>query len=97
MEFSSKAVGETEFVGFNFQPRLANGGGAIQSAAFAVAVLSGTDPSPATMKIGTPLIEGFVVKQLLGGGVAGVLYRVTVTVTTTNGQVMIESAALQVG
>jgi hypothetical protein len=97
MEFSSKLPGETEFLGFNFQPRLANGGGAIQSVTFAVAVLTGTDPAPNAMKIGAPLIQGFIVKQLVGGGVSGVLYRITATVVTTTGQTLIESASLRVG
>lgn len=97
MEFSSKLPGEAEFVGFNFQPRLAGGGGAIQSVTFAVTVLTGADPAPNAMKLGAPLIQGFVVKQLIGGGVAGVLYRITATVVTSNGQTLIESASLRVG
>jgi hypothetical protein len=97
MEFSNKLPGETEFVGFNFAPRLVNGGGAIQSATFVVTVLTGADQAPSALKIGTPLIQGFIVKQMVGGGVSGVMYRITATVVTTTGQTLIESASLRVG
>lgn len=97
MEFSDKRHDEIEPVGFDFSPRLTKGGGSIQTATFTVSVLAGADPDPADMLAGIPTVDGNVVKVLLGGGVPGVLYRITADVTTNTGWRLIESASLLVG
>jgi hypothetical protein len=61
-------------------------GEAIQSAVVTVEVLSGVDPTPASMVLGGASINGTQVMQLLGGGVAGVYYRILCTATTTGSQ-----------
>lgn len=95
MNFSDKDPDEVEYVGFNFAKRLASDE-TITAASFSVGIVSGADANAATMLSGDPLIEGSIVKQLVGNGVAGVHYRVSAEVTTSSGQTLVESASLVV-
>jgi hypothetical protein len=59
-------------------------------------VYSGTDPSPSSMISGAASHSGTIVSQLVIGGVAGVIYELHCTITTSLGQTLILSAYLAV-
>lgn len=61
-----------------------------------VAVVTGTDPNPAAIKSGAPVIEGGRVLQRLVGGVAGVTYSITCLATTSEGNTLARAAILPV-
>lgn len=96
MNFSNKLTGEIDLFGFNLAPIMPTGTGRIVSAIWSITVLSGTDPAPEGMLRGAPFIDGKIVRHKLGGGVSGTHYRVSVTVTTTTGLVLIERATLSI-
>ena len=60
----------------------------ITGASSSITVYSGTDPSPLLLA-GTAVISGLVVTVPLSGGVAGVLYQVTVTAIASTGDIRI--------
>jgi hypothetical protein len=93
--FSDKDPGEAEFLGFNFAPRLAVGE-TILTAAFSIAAVEGTDEGAGDMLSGAAIIDGSIVKQLVGGGLDGGRYRLAAEVTTSGGQTLVESALLRV-
>lgn len=81
--FDQKAVGETKPYVVNFSDRL-QFGEAINGAAVAVSVFSGTDPSPSNMVSGNATYDSSGnVTQLLTGGIVGTIYNVVFTVTGT--------------
>ena len=89
--FTPKKLAEIEDFAFNFKTM-----GAfilsqtITEMAVNVSVEAGTDATPNAMKIGSPIADPanqFRVLQKIGGGVSGVCYRITVTITTNIGNV----------
>ena len=58
----------------------------ISFASFAVAVYSGTDPTPINLLNGLPSVQGTVVLQSIDGGVLGTIYEITCTAFTNAGQ-----------
>ena len=83
--FQEKAVGESKILTFDFLSHLAVGE-SISTASVSTAVYSGTDGSPSSLVSGGATISGSKVTQKIVGGVAGVVYLVTCSVTTSAGQ-----------
>lgn len=72
-------------------------GESIASAAITCTVLSGTDPSPASMLVGSPQISGSNVLQNFSGGVDGVTYTLRCVATMSpTGRVLVRAATLPV-
>ena len=84
--FPQIEVGETYPAEFNFGLYLAVGE-TISGATSTATVFAGSDPSPSSILDGSPTISGTVVTQKVYGGVSGVIYNVTVVVTTSAGNV----------
>jgi hypothetical protein len=55
----------------------------ISSASCTIEVKEGTDPSPNSIKVGSPSINGQLVSQRISGGLDGVIYRIEMSVTTS--------------
>ena len=84
----SKHAGETVIVRPDFGTLLAVGE-TISGASSTSVVYSGTDASASAVISGAPSVSGTVVTQALTGGVVGVTYLITITVTNTSlGQVL---------
>lgn len=84
--FPQIEVGETFPAEFDFGAYLAVGE-TISGATSEASVFAGTDPSPSSILDGVPTISGSVVTQKVTGGISGVIYNVTVVVTTSAGNV----------
>lgn len=83
--FDGKYSGESIELTFDFTSALA-AGETISSAATSAVTYSGTDASPSAV-IGAPAeISGQTVKQLVTGGVEGVMYNLTCAAVTSEGQ-----------
>lgn len=72
-------------------------GETISGATVTATVWSGTDPSPSSIISGAASISGTQVSQKLTAGVAGNIYAVTCTATTSLSQTLVRSAYLVVG
>lgn len=83
--FSPKLVAEQVFVPADFISRLA-ASETIVSAVATSSVYSGVDPVGLTL--GTPELNNTIVLTKVSGGVAGVIYEIVVTVTTSQGQIL---------
>lgn len=68
----------------------------ISSATVDCQVYKGEDPDPGSMIIGPVVIRGTEVRQFLGGGLGGVTYLLTYTVTTDSGEILSIPAYLAV-
>ncbi len=91
-----KAIGETQPYVVNFSDRL-QFGESINGAAVTISVFSGTDPSPASMLLGTASYDAYGnVTQVLTGGLVGVIYNVVFTVTGTSSHNYIKRGTLAV-
>lgn len=86
--FTPKRAGETEVFTVDFSALLATGE-TITSAAWSISVVSGSDPSAASMIDGSASISGSKVSQLITGGVSDVTYAPICTANTSLGQVLI--------
>lgn len=93
--FPAKGIGETAPYTFNFADRL-QFGEAINGASVSLSVRSGTDPNPTLMTPSPATFTGTVVTQDITGGVAGVIYDVTCTVTATNSHNYVKQGTLAV-
>jgi hypothetical protein len=80
--FSYKITTENEQFTFDFSPIMASGE-TISSATCTIEVKEGTDPTPSSIKVGSPAISGQQVAQRITGGLDGVIYRVEMTATTS--------------
>jgi hypothetical protein len=80
--FSYKITTENEQFTFDFSPIMASSE-TISSATCTVEVVSGTDSSPTTILVGTPVVSGQQVAQRISGGLDGVIYRIEMTATTS--------------
>lgn len=93
--FSYKITTENEQFTFDFSPVLGSTE-TISSATCTVEVKEGTDPSPSSIKVGSPTISGSQVAQRISGGLDGVIYRLEMTATTSLTNVYTIVADLQV-
>ena len=80
--FSYKITTENEQFTFDFSPIMASGE-TISSASCVIQVKEGSDPSPSSIMVGSPVISGQTVAQRISGGLDGVIYRVEMTATTS--------------
>jgi len=80
--FSYKITNDSEQFTFDYTPVMGSSE-TITSASCVITVKEGTDPSPSTMLIGSPVISGFKVSQRISGGLDGVTYSVQMTATTS--------------
>lgn len=90
-----KYSAESRVYGFDFG-RLLEAGETLTGATFAVAVVTGTDPTPAAILVGAATVAGAIARQRIAGGVGGATYRVTATATTSAGNTLSATAFLQV-
>jgi hypothetical protein len=81
-DFSYKITTENEQFTFDFSPIMASSE-TISSASCTIEVKEGTDPSPNSIKVGSPSINGQLVSQRISGGLDGVIYRIEMSVTTS--------------
>lgn len=81
---------------FDFALELIEGETLTGTPSITVAVVDGTDNSPASLKSGAPVIEGGRVLQRLVGGVAGVTYSLTCIASTSEGNTLARAAILPV-
>lgn len=63
---------------------------------FVATVLTGVDASPSAIISGSASIDGYKAKQLVINGVDGVTYKLVCTVTTSDGETLIEELDLPV-
>ena len=80
--FSYKLTTENELFTFDFSPILADTE-TILTAVCTVQVKDGVDPSPDSIKSGSPGIAGDLVTQRVLGGLSGITYRLEMTITTS--------------
>ena len=83
--FSPIGAAETVWRTFDYSRGLAPGESLV-SASVTIAVESGTDPTPASRLIQGPVVTGPTVSILIGTMVAGVVYTITITASSTNSQ-----------
>lgn len=93
--FPPKRLGESLTLTFDFTSRLA-ASETISTKVVTCTTWSGTDASPSSMISGAASSSGAIVSQLIIGGVAGVTYYLTCTITTSAGQTLILSGFLVV-
>ena len=86
--FPTKYVGETKKLVFDFISLLASGE-TISTQVVAAAVWSGVDATPSSLISGSATASGTKVTQAVTDGVAGVIYKLTCTITTSAGQTLI--------
>ena len=92
----AKDPAESLVAGFDFTAEL-DTGETIASALCSIAVLSGVDPSAASVLFGSPTIAGGVVLQPFHAGVNGVTYTLRCVATLTpTGRVLVLAANLPV-
>ena len=80
--FSYKVTTENEQFTFDFSPIMASGE-TISSADCVVQVKEGSDPSPSSIMVGSPVVSGQTAAQRISGGLDGVIYRLEMTATTS--------------
>ncbi len=85
--FQSKVVGEEVTLDMNFLSRLAVGE-TLQTVDRTVVVASGVDANPNAMLSGAATISGSIVRQMIIGGLPGVIYLFIVAVRTSNSQLL---------
>jgi hypothetical protein len=85
MDFSPKAVGETETFSMNFAPELAQGETITGATWTATPINGGVDAASGSMISGVATITGSIVSQKITLGVAGVTYMIQCAITTSLG------------
>lgn len=86
-DLPNKLAAATVSVTFDFLSQLAQGE-TLSAAAVTCAVYSGTDANPSALVSGVATISGSQVTQKIAGGLLGVLYELTCSVTTSAGQTL---------
>lgn len=86
--FDQKSPSATLRVVFDFTSAL-GAGVTLSSPTVSAVVWTGVDPSPGGLISGSAAVSGATVTQLLVGGVAGVIYKLTCTVGTSDGQSLV--------
>lgn len=90
-----KLEGESIEVAVDMLSRLQNGE-VVLTAAAAMSVSSGTDPTPGTMVTDLPVISGSVVTQRVQGGLPGVIYTLALSIRTDANNIYINECKLAV-
>jgi len=82
----SKATGEKIPVVFDFASKLAVGEtlSTLPAPTVAISVWSGVDASPTSVLSGSATVSGTKVSQVVTGGVAGCIYKITCTPVTSS-------------
>lgn len=93
--FSPKTTSEVIDLTVNFT-YLLSPGETISSATVYASVLTGVDPSPASLLLGTPTIVASLVTQRLNAGVANTVYAVSFGALTSSSQYFIETHSITV-
>lgn len=93
--FEPKYPGEVIMLEMDFSPRLATGI-TVVSGSIAITVVTGTDAAVGSMLQSAPEADSPYLRQLCGGGVVGVLYRVVFTAVATSGEELEEEKFLPV-
>ena len=93
--FSYKFVTEVKPLSFDFSQVLATGE-TLSTSSCSVLVIDGVDASPSNLLSGGTSIIGNKVYQQVQNGVAGVTYRLVVTVTTSAGNTLVALGDLPV-
>lgn len=88
ISFPPKSASETTKVVFDFVSRLAVGE-TIVTQTVTAAVWSGVDAAPSSLISGSATASGTKVTQVLTAGTAGVVYKLTCTITTSASQTLI--------
>ena len=94
-DFAPKLVGATRAVVFEFLGELV-AGETLSTATVTAAVYCGTDASPSSLISGSASASGTQVSQKLTGGVEGVIYKLTCTITTSAGNTLVKTGFLAV-
>lgn len=87
-QFTPANAGESEVYGFDFAKDLPEGD-SISTVTFGIAVVSGTDPDPASHLTGQPSVSGTQTLQRVQDLIAGVIYTLEATVVTTMGNTLV--------
>lgn len=90
-----KDTAEVDTLPFDFSASLL-AGETLASASVSAEVHHGTDPLPAALLSGAPVVQGDLVFQRLFGGVAGVTYLLRCAATLSSGRVLVAAAYLPV-
>jgi hypothetical protein len=90
-----KNPSSTIFVQFDFTSQILSGDTISGVNGIVATVYSGVDPTPNNI-LGTDSVSGAVVTLHVTGGVTGVTYTVSCTVTTTNGYSLIQVGNISV-
>lgn len=91
----SVSVGEAVTLPFDFQKYL-GAGVTIGTPTSTASLFSGVDPTPAGLLSGAPTVAGSVAKQAIVPTIAGNVYNVDVTVTTSDSQTLISETIVAV-
>lgn len=86
-DFDPADPGEIEYFAFDFK-RDVRESEVLNAAIWTCAVKTGTDADPASHIISGAVIVGTITQQKVSGLVAGVTYRLTATVQTNHGQIL---------
>jgi hypothetical protein len=87
VQIPPKTAGETRSITFDFISKLAFGE-TISTKVVTASVYSGVDASPSSIISGAATSSGTKVYQIVTAGVAGVIYELTATITTSAGQTL---------
>jgi hypothetical protein len=92
----AKDPAERVIVDFDFSLDLDTAEYITGTPAVGVALVAGTDPSPAAILLGTPTVAAGVARQAIIGGVAGATYRLRCAATLDSGRILVLAANLPV-
>lgn len=97
MQFDDQDPAGRRFIGWDFAPDLRNTPNvSITGATFSASLVSGTDADPSSLLSGGEVIDGLKVSKLRSGGVSGARYRVRIEAMLSDGQVLIETALINI-
>lgn len=94
-DLEPKLQGETKVYQFDFTSQLAEGE-TVSTQVVEAAVYSGIDASPSSIISGVASASGALVSQEITAGVEGVIYEVTCTITTSDGQTLQQAGYLAI-
>ena len=83
-----KYVSEDRSLTVDFSSILASGETITEIISMSANVQSGSDPSPQNILSGSPTVNATNIVQMITGGVQGTLYMISVTVSTSSGEVL---------
>jgi hypothetical protein len=95
VQLPNKLAGETKFYSFDFTGDLASSE-TFSTKVVTASVYSGVDASPSSLISGSAVDDNPRVKQLITAGVAGVIYELKCTVTTSLGQTLIRTGFMAI-